>query len=199
MNRLFCMLLAASTAALVGAAPAWAGSVVTVPGTADPYLAGMPNGSTASFGDVAPNQSPVLVPGVLPAAGNVLTFTNVSGSVSYAGGAPVDPPDGDNTFFLQHFDQLPGSTQNPENGISDMIGPVDALVGVFLGAGQPDLNTAPNGLDFTGNANGDFTNVPGGTDFTSISPVAATGGAFAGTPTVGCIGTAPPSIGGSSY
>ena len=32
---------------------------VVVPGTSDPWLAGQPNGTTASGGDVAPNESPV--------------------------------------------------------------------------------------------------------------------------------------------
>jgi len=33
---------------------------VSVPGYADPWLAGMPDGTTASSGDVAPTHSPVL-------------------------------------------------------------------------------------------------------------------------------------------
>src|SRR5437867_3772803 len=37
---------------------------ISVPGTADLWLAGMPDGSTASFGDSAPGQSPVLVVGI---------------------------------------------------------------------------------------------------------------------------------------
>jgi len=38
-------------------------ATITVPATADPWLAGMPNGTTADGGDVAPAESPVLIPG----------------------------------------------------------------------------------------------------------------------------------------
>src|SRR5947209_2171010 len=62
--------------------------VVYVPGIADPYLAGMPAGSTASGYtasdaglDVAPGQSPVIVSG-LGAGGTVLAFS-ASGAVAY--------------------------------------------------------------------------------------------------------------------
>ena len=43
-------------ALLGGAGSAQAVSVI-VPGTSDPWLAGMPNGTTASSGDVAPTDS----------------------------------------------------------------------------------------------------------------------------------------------
>src|SRR5262249_4020262 len=55
---------------------------VLVPGTSDPWLAGMPDGSTASMGDVAPAQSPALVPDLAVNAGDVLTFT-AAGSVNF--------------------------------------------------------------------------------------------------------------------
>ena len=61
---------------------------VIVPGSADPWLAGMPDGSTASLGDFAPQQSPVDVPGLGYSSGGVLTFS-VKGSVNYGGGPPV--------------------------------------------------------------------------------------------------------------
>ena len=122
---------------------------VIVPGTADPYLAGMPNGSTASIDDVVPNESPVFVPGVLPAGGSPITFTSVTGSVDNSGGTPSDPPDGSPGSFLQHLDQVPGSAINAENGIADLIAPIDSLLGVFLGPAQPSLSPAPIGLDFS--------------------------------------------------
>jgi hypothetical protein len=55
---------------------------VLVPGISDPWLAGMPNGSTASGDDVAPAQSPALVPDLAVNAGDVLTFTG-KGSVNF--------------------------------------------------------------------------------------------------------------------
>jgi hypothetical protein len=39
-----------------------------------------------------------------------------------------------------------------ENGISDVTAPTNALLGVFLGLSQPDLNTAPGALDFSSSA-----------------------------------------------
>src|SRR5262245_46166048 len=78
--------------------PALGGTVgFTVPGTANPYLAGMPNGSaccesTGGVPDTAPAQSPVLV-GIPLIPGTALTFS-VNGSVSFSGGAPTDSPDG---------------------------------------------------------------------------------------------------------
>jgi hypothetical protein len=55
---------------------------VLVPAVSDPWLAGMPDGSTASVDDVAPAQSPALVPDLAVNAGDVLTFTG-KGSVNF--------------------------------------------------------------------------------------------------------------------
>jgi hypothetical protein len=117
---------------------------VIVPGSADPWLAGMPDGSTASLGDFAPQQSPVDVPGLGYSSGGVLTFS-VKGSVNYGGGPPVDPPDGNFAFVVQH-------ATGAENGISNVIAPVDSLLGVFLGPDQPNLTGAPGTLDFSTSA-----------------------------------------------
>jgi hypothetical protein len=53
-----------------------------VPAISDPWLAGMPNGATASIDDVAPDQSPALIPDLSVHAGDVLTFT-AAGSVNF--------------------------------------------------------------------------------------------------------------------
>jgi len=60
------------------------GITVDVPGTSDPWLAGMPNGSSASynsgsgeFPDLAPAQSPVLVSGIVPGTMLMWTATGV--------------------------------------------------------------------------------------------------------------------------
>src|SRR5215470_10039393 len=67
---------------------------VQVPGTSNPWLAGMPEGTTAQAGDSAPAQSPVLVPLRL-AAGQWLEFSKITGSVSYGPGLPRSGPEGD--------------------------------------------------------------------------------------------------------
>jgi len=110
-------------------------------GTSDPWLAGMPNGSAASVTDVAPAQSPVLVPGLDLSLGGVLTFS-ASGGVSNMEFCPpvCDGPDGGG--FTRH---LTGA----ENGLSDLTAPLNSLLGVFLDNSQPNLSPTPTALDFS--------------------------------------------------
>jgi hypothetical protein len=132
------------------ASPAWA---ITVPGTSDPWLAGMPNGSTASSEDVAPDQSPVLFPGTIT-AGGVLLFS-VTGSVNNVPSPSGLPPDGaPSPNFFPH-------QAGAQNGIANVIAPLNSLIGVFLDSSQPDGTPAPGTLDF-------FSVI--GTDFLTLSP-----------------------------
>ena len=132
----------------VAVVPAFGQStIVSVPGTANPYLAGMPTGSTCCGGETGPDsvpaQSPTQVTGVPLTAGAGLTF-NVTGSVSNdSGHPPVDPPDGGGFFELAGGPGTPSS-----NGIAGMIAPVNALVGLFLNDNLPTSSGAPPGLDF---------------------------------------------------
>ncbi len=123
---------------------------VVVPGTSDPWLAGMPNGSTASAGggdvDVAPTHSPVEVLGLLLTPGTELTF-EASGGVSNGPAIPLVGPDGGAIF---------PHTAGAENGIADITVPLNSLIGVFLGPDQPDLSAAPSALDFSSGASRDF-------------------------------------------
>lgn len=123
------------------------GGATPVPGSSNPYLAGMPNGSTCCSGDASPAQSPVLASGLTLTAGSSLTFT-VTGSVDNSGFTPTLPPDGG------------GAISTPSNnGISGATWPINALVGVFLDASQPSLSAAPASLDFST------------TNFTTLSPL----------------------------
>ncbi|MGZ5528417.1 MAG: hypothetical protein ACXWJB_07095 [Limisphaerales bacterium] len=107
-------------------------AAITVPGTANPWLAGMPNGSTACGGDTVPSESPVLFNGFSP--GDVLTFS-VSGSTDH-GGSPFGlTPDGGTP-----------QTHAVENGMSSNNVPISSLVGVFLDNSQPSLTVAPDSL-----------------------------------------------------
>ena len=128
-----------------------AANAVVVPGSSDPWLAGMPAGSTASSGDVAPAQSPVLVPGLTLSVGQVLTF-GVTGSVSHVPAPSGLSPDGDG--FTSH-------SAGAQNGIAGLTAPFESLIGVFLDAVQPDLSPAPSGLNFS----------TLGTSFASLSPL----------------------------
>jgi hypothetical protein len=118
---------------------------IAVPGTSNPWLAGMPDGSTDG-GDAAPTQSPVEVLGLNLFAGETLNF-------SATGGVARDPsfslvgPDGNENEVTSH---------GAVNGISDIATPYDSLVGVFLGPEQPDLTPAPGALDFSSAGNRDY-------------------------------------------
>jgi hypothetical protein len=124
-----------------------AGVTVAVPGTSDPWLAGMPNGSTASCDlqmcDVAPQQSPIEVLGLNLQPGSMLTFS-ATGMAGYGPTAIYQAgPDGIASMPIQHAN-FRGYV--PENGIANLLAPTDALVGVFLGQGRPDASPLPPDL-----------------------------------------------------
>ena len=108
-----------------------------VPGTANPWLAGAADGSTAASGDVAPTQSPVQVN---VTAGDVLRFY-VSGTTGYAGGTFISP-DGDSGSYWE----LDHSAENGVAGIDNA--PASALIGVFLDATEPVAGSEPSALDY---------------------------------------------------
>lgn len=129
-------------------------AILVVPGTSDPWLAGMPDGSTASFNpgsgepaDVAPAESPVLVTGITITPGMMLQWT-ATGIV----GHPGDLADPDGATGIASFVHFTGA----ENGISDINVPIDSLLGVFLGPNQPDSLAAPTTLDFSTAVSRDF-------------------------------------------
>lgn len=133
---------------LIAAAPAGAVTVrVTVPGTSDPWLAGMPPGSRASQTDTAPAQSPVMVSGLPLSGGSVLRFS-ATGYVSNGRcGPPYCPlfgPDGGIKIDEPRIFHNTGA----ENGMSTLGAPINALVGVFLDATSPSRHLPPPGLDF---------------------------------------------------
>ncbi|MFZ0334861.1 MAG: PEP-CTERM sorting domain-containing protein [Candidatus Acidiferrales bacterium] len=133
---------------------------VTVLATSDPFLAGAPSGSMCCSGDSAPAESPLLVTGIAVTPGAVFTFTNVSGSVSYSGGIPTDPPDG-NPSFLITTSAYEGGAEAINNIAGFTNVPLDALVGLFLGPGGAVL-PAPASINFGSGGVG--------TNFTSLSP-----------------------------
>ena len=132
----------------------------TVPGTSDPWLAGMPDGSTASVSDVAPDQSPIQVVEFDPITQSTLTFS-ATGEVSNGVGYPLAGPDGNGEALVFHLDGAEMGA-GAENGISDIRAPLNALVGVFLGPEQPNLTPAPDGFDFSS---------PSSQNYLSLSPL----------------------------
>lgn len=123
--------------------------IPSVPGTANPYLAGMPGGSTCCGGDAVPAQSPTQVTGLALVPGSTLTFS-VTGSVNFGPGPSGNPPDGGGT-----------ASTPANNGISGASWPANALVGVFLDNSLPTATPAPADLNF---------GTAGATSFASLSP-----------------------------
>ena len=123
---------------------------VTVPATSNPYLAGLPTGSTCCSGDSAPAQAPVQVSGIPVTPGTHLTFT-ASGAMHFESGPLTPTPDGAFIF-----------TTVSTNGISGATWTSDALVGVFLDNNPPNTGGAPAALDFSP------TGI--GVSFTTLSP-----------------------------
>jgi uncharacterized delta-60 repeat protein len=129
---------------------------LVVPGTANPWLAGMPDGTLSHFGDSAPANSPVEVTGVPITPGASLSFS-AAGVVRH--GPSSDPlieasgPDGGQTILSHDF--------GPEHGVSDITAPINALLGIFLGPDQPDQFPPPDALDFS---------TPESRDYASLSP-----------------------------
>lgn len=149
-------LALAGLMAAAGASAARASSI-TVPATADPWLAGMPAGSTASGGDVAPAESPIEVSGLLFIPGTYFTFA-VEGATDHCAAAScrLAGPDGDLT------EPIASHSAGPENGISDIRAPIDSLIAVFLGPDRPDGLPAPAALDFS---------TPESRDYDRLSPL----------------------------
>jgi hypothetical protein len=129
---------------LIFAFSAGAASVtVTVPGTADLWLAGQPSGGsvTGTFGtDTVLAEAAVLAStGLNLTAGSYLTVT-ASGGTNYNGCADTTPDAGACGLF----------STGPAFGLSTFNGPPNALIGVFINGNVPsNSNTSPVGLDFT--------------------------------------------------
>jgi len=135
-------------------------TAVPVDGKADPWLAGMPNGTTANyyseFGDAAPNNSPVLVPTISIIPGQTLNF-QFNGTVSnWAGDNPYGC-DGDAGYVGD--DWWADSNGNAEHGIANVTAPIAAVIGVFLDNSQPDSSAAPAALNFGTSASRDFASI----------------------------------------
>ena len=128
-----------AASAVFGQAPKSDTLTVNVPATSNPYLAGLPSGTKARVGDSAPQQSPVLVQRALSHAVAV-TFTAV-GAIQHT---PECPPD----CYGPNGAELARHRDGAEHGISDVIAPMDALMGVFLGDERPDRSKTPRTLDY---------------------------------------------------
>lgn len=124
-------------------------TTITVPATSDPWLSGMPNGAKASYNDRAPAQSPQAI---AVTAGQVITFESISGSVNHCGtGGSFDSATGSTSEgnYMHNADAPGGPGPAAENGIADVLMPINSLLGVFLTDARPDLTAAPSRRDYS--------------------------------------------------
>jgi Flp pilus assembly protein TadG len=146
---------------------------VTLAASANPWLAGMPNGTLAnpnpppsgSRRDKAgpytdPNgvyhptgESPNQLTGLTLVPGEALAFDAIAGTGTNGSGQAVVGPDGNASWILSN-------DAGAENGKSNLTAPINSVVGVFLDDNVPS-GTTPANLDFT---------TPASRDFTTLSP-----------------------------
>lgn len=128
------MITGSMVAFVVAVAVPASATTIVVPSSADPWLAGMPNGTGAEVTDIAPAQSPVQAGISLP-PGGWLEFFNATGTVGneLGGGPTVDFPAGPEGHPTEMRNHLNG----PQNSIGDTFAPINALMGVFLDSSVP--------------------------------------------------------------
>ena len=121
---------------------------VNVSGQANIWLSGTPPGTHAGacidgIEDMAPGQAPVQVMGIPIKPDGRLAF-GASGEVSNSPltGAPPAPPDGLWNYIIVNHN-------GAENGIANLIAPMNSLIGVFLGNDDPSGTPSPSTLDFS--------------------------------------------------
>ena len=124
---------------------------VKVKAKSDPWLAGMPDKSLASvckkqfdsktLSSVAPQNSPTEVQEIPLISGSYLLFTVDGKTRRSDNNIDFLEPDGDTDDVVPH-------EKEAENGISNIYAPMSSLVGVFLGAEQPNKDSSPSELSF---------------------------------------------------
>lgn len=128
---------------------------VTVPGTANPWLAGMPDGTQSLYGDMAPSNAPV-PENINLSAGSWIEISNALGVVSH-GFYPLVGPEGcQNAIECQFESFIISHDVGAEHGKSDLRAPINSLVGVFLDNSTP-TEPAPSPLDFSTASSRDYT------------------------------------------
>ncbi len=122
----------------------------TISGQYNPWLSGMPAGSTLSYGTSTPTNNltdteatdgPPLTMNVT--AGSFITITNVSGAVNHDPTLGTDGPDG-NQSWTHMQDSPDGNHVGEQNNIQTLTAPLDSLVGVFLAGANTDAPSAAN-------------------------------------------------------
>lgn len=128
-------------------------AAVTVPGTSNPWLAGMPNGTKAALGDIAPANSPVLV-NVKLTAGSWIEVSNITGTAAHGPYPPYTGPEGCLIIPPCYFTNITHEV-GAEYGKSSLTAPINSLIGVFLNDNIP-TDPTPNALDFSSQSARDY-------------------------------------------
>ena len=135
----------------VGCSIESAAVTIDVPGTSNPWLAGMPDDTSSGQGrdiDYAPEHSPVPAVGIQIVPDSVLVF-DATGRVNKGPTWEFAGPDG-------NLGEIAGKIVGGEHGISDLVAPKNALIGVFLGPEDPDFSPSPEGLFFGSSSSIEF-------------------------------------------
>jgi len=143
-----------------------------IPATANPFLSGMPAGSIASEINPAnspdyagtaedPMQSPIAV-AMTVNPGDPLSFNSISGTARHDPNLAYYEPDGEtdqvgHNNLTTDYDTSFGPQLYSENGIADMVAPINALVGVFLNDNAPNTSPTPATSDYSTDAERNFS------------------------------------------
>jgi hypothetical protein len=110
-------------------------------------------GSSANYyPNTSGGASPQPAIGLQLTPGASMTFDNVSGAANYNDQTPAGTADGDTTDIVS--DLIEG-----ENGISNINAPIDSLIGIFMSDSAPVAGHAPTDLNFTTDAQRNFTSL----------------------------------------
>ena len=131
---------------------------VVVPGSSNPWLAGMPDGIYGSGKDnktpkedKAPTESPVLVDLAQISTGSWVEFRGVTGKTGKNGKS-------ENLFGAEgNFGQKKSHRAGAEHGKANLKAPISGLVGFFLNSDTPSSSDSiPLSLDFSSAASREY-------------------------------------------
>ena len=142
-------------------------AALNVPSSSNPWLAGNAPGTLANINNPANRpdqagdstdvkQSPVSAAAISVTPGMRLTFDSVNGGANNFASTTLYTPDGNTGWITCNL-------RGAENGKSNCLAPINAVMGVFLGATDPSQATGtPATLDFS---------TQSARNFQSLSPV----------------------------
>lgn len=125
---------------------------ITLNSTANMYLAGMPAGTSNSFGDTTTNATPYTITSISVVPGTYVSVTSPAGTTSIVPGTtPYVNADGEASRLLHHRENYDGSDWGigPENGIGDAIVPAGTMTGMFLTDDAPTVGATPATVDWS--------------------------------------------------